>query len=176
MKKTAIILGTARSNGNTATVTEEIANELSAKVFDINKYNILPFDYEYKNQDDDFLSLIKEILTYENIVFSTPVYWFSPSMQMKLFLDRMTDLITIKKELGRKLKGKNAALISTGETEKPENCFEEIFKHTFDYLGMTFKGKIHCACPFDDTGKIETPSFDYSKYKDSIQIFCSQLK
>ena len=135
MNRTAIILGTARSNGNTATVTEKIANELSAKVFDINKYNILPFDYEYKNQNDDFLSLIKEILTYENIVFSTPVYWFSPSMQMKLFLDRMTD-----------------------------------------YLGMTFKGKIHCACPFDDTGKSETPSFDYSKYKDSIQNFSSQLK
>lgn len=155
MKKVAIILGTARENGNTAILTEAIARKTNAKVFDINKYKILPFDYEYKNQDDDFLSLIKEILTYDVIILASPVYWFSPSTSMKLFLDRVTDLITIEKDLGRQLKGKPSALISTGDEETPKNCFEEVFQHTFDYLGMNYKGMLYYSVPFDESGKTE---------------------
>lgn len=176
MKKTAIILGTARSNGNTAELTNTIAKKIDATIFDINKYNILPFDYEHKNKDDDFISLIKKILSYDNIIFATPIYWFSPSMQMKLFLDRLTDLITVEKDLGRQLKGKTTALLSTSETQNPECCFEDIFKHTFNYLGMEYKGMLHCACPFDDSGKNNGSSFNLIKYEVKIENFTNNLK
>jgi len=176
MKKTAIILGTSRSNGNTADLTIAVAQKTDAVVFDINKYNILPFDYEHKNKHDDFIPLIKEILTYDNIIFSTPVYWFSPSMQMKLFLDRVTDLITVEKDLGRQLKGKTTALLSTGEYENPESCFEDIFKHTFAYLGMSYKGMLHCACAFDDSGNNKGSDFDLNKYSKKVTNFSDMLK
>jgi len=176
MKKTAIILGTSRSNGNTADLTNVVAQNTDAIVFDINKYNILPFDYEYKNQDDDFLSLIKELLTYENIVFSSPVYWFSPSTQMKLFIDRITDLITIEKDLGRQLRGKNTALISTGEYDTPKSCFEEVFKHTFEYLGMNYKGMLYCACAFSEDGENNGSDLDLDKYAQRVSTFTDMLK
>ncbi|MCP4458779.1 MAG: NAD(P)H-dependent oxidoreductase [Cytophagales bacterium] len=37
---------------------------------------------------------------------ATPVYWYSMSGIMKVFLDRIYDVLTIEKELGRKLHGK----------------------------------------------------------------------
>ncbi len=43
---------------------------------------------------------------YDVLIFATPVYWYSMSGIMKVFFDRITDLLTIKKDIGRKLKGK----------------------------------------------------------------------
>lgn len=171
MKKTAIILGTSRANGNTANLTNIVAQKTNAVIFDISKYNILPFDYEHKNKHDDFINLIKEILTYDNIILSSPVYWFSPSVQMKLFLDRLTDLITVEKDLGKQLKGKNTAVISTSDAKNPESCFEDIFKHTFEYLGMNYKGMLHCACPFDSNATSGDSSYNLDKYLQKISTF-----
>lgn len=176
MKKTAIILGTSRANGNTANVTNIVAKETNADIFDISKYNILPFDYEHKNKHDDFLALIKEILTYDKIILSSPIYWFSPSVQMKLFLDRLTDLITVEKDLGKQLKGKTTALISTSEASNPERCFEDIFKHTFEYLGMNYKGMLHCACPFHSNESSSTSGYNLDKYLQKISSFCKSFE
>jgi len=176
MKKTAIILGTSRANGNTANVTNIVAQESNAVIFDISKYNILPFDYEHKNKHDDFISLIKEILTYDKIILSSPIYWFSPSVQMKLFLDRLTDLITVEKDLGKQLKGKSTALISTSEAPDPESCFEDIFKHTFEYLGMNYKGMLHCACPFDSSANTNASSYNLDKYLPKITLFSKSFE
>jgi len=175
MKKTAIILGTSRSNGNTAKLSKEVAQRTDAVIFDISDYNILPFDYEHKNKHDDFTSLIKEILTYDTLIFSSPVYWFSPSVQMKLFLDRITDLLYVEKELGRKLRSKTAAVLSTGEYEKPETCFEEIFQHSFKYLGMNYKGMLYCACGFDETGEKTDVGFDLNKDLIRVNAFSDML-
>ncbi|NQY94804.1 MAG: flavodoxin family protein [Campylobacteraceae bacterium] len=176
MKKTAIILGTSRSNGNTADLSKVVAKNTDAVIFDINKYNILPFDYEYKNQDDDFLILIKDILTYDNIIFASPVYWFSPSTTMKLFIDRITDLITIEKDLGRQLRGKTTALISTGEYESPKSCFEDVFKHTFEYLGMNYKGMLYCACAFNESAENSGSDLDLNKYLPKVNTFSHMFK
>ena len=69
MKKTAIVLGTSRSNGNTAKLAKKIEKNIDAKLFDLSEYNISAFDYEFKNKDDDYKSLVEEVLTYDNISF-----------------------------------------------------------------------------------------------------------
>ena len=52
------------------------------------------------------------ISKYDTIIFATPVYWYSMSGILKVFIDRITDLLTIEKELGRKLRGKKMAVVS----------------------------------------------------------------
>lgn len=62
------------------------------------------------SRNDDYLNLMKQILEkYETLILATPVYWYSMSGIMKVFFDRLTDLLTIEKELGRKLRGKKIA-------------------------------------------------------------------
>ena len=104
--KKVIILGSARKNGNTTKIVDEIAKESGIDVIDLNDYNISHYDYESKNREDDFLPLIRRILEeYDTLIFATPVYWYNMSGIMKVFFDRFSDLIRIEKETGRKLRG-----------------------------------------------------------------------
>mgnify|MGYP001953952154 CR=1 FL=1 len=84
MTKTAIILGSARSDGNTGALVNYTANLLNADVFDLNEHQVLPFDY-HGSANDDFKSLSIKLLSYDRIVFATPMYWYSASAQMKAF-------------------------------------------------------------------------------------------
>lgn len=148
MKK-VIIVGTSRKNGNTENLANNIANQLSANIINLNDYQILPYDYEFTNQHDDFPDLIKHLLTFDQLIFASPVYWYSPSSTMKLFLDRLCDLLEINKTGGRKLRGKTAALLSTGYAKEIDTSFEKIFIKTFQYLGMRFSGSLYCSCQDD---------------------------
>jgi multimeric flavodoxin WrbA len=72
------------------------------------------------------------------IIFGTPVYWYGPTAKMKLLIDRMRPFIA-----NGKLKGKKGVVVTPAE-EGPKACgpLEEMFKMSFDYLGMEFVGKI----------------------------------
>jgi len=72
------------------------------------------------------------------IVFGTPVYWYGPSGKMKLFIDRLRPYIA-----SEKLRGKAGVVVAPSE-EGPECCgpLVEIFRMSFEYLGMEFAGSI----------------------------------
>ncbi|WP_417437869.1 flavodoxin family protein [Idiomarina sp.] len=138
--KIAVILGTSRSDGNTRYMAEEFVAQTNAVFFDLADYDISVFDYMHENKNDDFLSLISELIEFDHLVFASPVYWYSMSAQMKTFFDRFSDLITIEKELGRKLKDKSISVISTGfDSEFPE-CFIKPFELTASYMQLAYKG------------------------------------
>ncbi|WP_133405289.1 flavodoxin family protein [Parashewanella tropica] len=160
-----IILGSSSPNGNTHLVANAISTKTNAKLVSLSDYNIKPFDYNFNNQDDDFLPLISDILKYDRIIFATPVYWYAPSAQMKLFMDRLSDLLKIHKPLGRRLRTKQTAVIATGSDRQPKPCFEEVFINTFDYLGMDYQGMLYVS--FDDV----TPE---SAYQHKLNDFLSQ--
>lgn len=142
--KRIIIQGSSRSNGNTNKVVRLLMKELEFDLVDLSLKKIGYFDYEFKNQKDDFLSIIKKIANeYEMIVFATPVYWYSMSGQMKTFFDRLSDCLRIEKETGRKLRGKNMAAISCGSDEIETEGFFTPFRKSAEYLGMTFLGNVH---------------------------------
>ena len=84
--KRVIIQASSRSNGNTNKVIEILMKELEFDLIDLNLKKIGYFDYEFENQSDDFLTIIKKIADeYGLIVFATPVYWYSMSGMMKTF-------------------------------------------------------------------------------------------
>ena len=142
--KRIIIQGSSRSKGNTNKVVRLLMKELEFDLVDLSLKKIGYFDYEFKNQTDDFLSIIKKIANeYELIVFATPVYWYSMSGIMKTFFDRLSDCLRIEKETGRKLRGKNMAVISCGSDEIETEGFFTPFRNSAEYLGMTYIGNIH---------------------------------
>ena len=62
---------------------------------------------------------------------------------MKVFFDRITDLLTIEKNLGRQLRGKRMAVISTSNGSHLGDQFWLPFSASAQYLGMEFLGGLH---------------------------------
>ena len=119
----AIILGSSRSPGNTHGLAHCLANRLDAPVFDLADSRIGHFDYDFGNCSDDFLPLMRELLRFEQLIFASPVYWYAPSGRMKVFMDRLSDLLKTDKALGWRLRSKRVALLATGSDEQPRPCF-----------------------------------------------------
>lgn len=163
--KTAIVLGSSRSKGNTGALAGAVQQELGAELFDLADYQIQPYSYKY-DQQDDFLSLIDKLLNFDRIILASPMYWYSASAQMKLFLDRVSDLLSNYKDRGRSLRGKEAALLATGHILQPPACFEQMFELTFKYLGMDYRGMNYSSC---------APDFDLNSHKTELQSFVSKL-
>ncbi len=139
-----VIMGSARKNGDTSKVVDALVQNTKWDVIDLNDYKIGYFDYDHKNREDDFIPLMKNIVEkYDTIIFATPVYWFNMSGIMKVFFDRFVDLLTIEKELGRKLRGKNMAALSCSLGGNLGDDFWLPFRHSAEYLGMKYLGNLH---------------------------------
>ncbi len=160
--KVMILLGSSRSNGNTWLVASEIAAALGCELVNLESCRISHYDYLHHNKDDDFAKLVEKIILAENLIFATPVYWYAMSAQMKTFFDRFTDLITIRKSLGRQLIGKLTFVVATGTEENLPEGFESPFKLTSNYFNMHYGGTFYCRfesdllLPDDCKGKINS--------------------
>ena len=84
-----------------------------------------------------------EIIKMDTIILATPVYWYSMSGRMKVFLDRFTDLLKVEKELGRHLRGKSLAVFTTSNGDNLGVDFWHPFVKTANYLGMQYLANAH---------------------------------
>ncbi len=143
MKK-LIILGSSRRDGDTKKITNHLQSKHDMDIIDLQDYKISYYDYNHANKDDDFIPLMKKIIAnYDTLIFATPIYWYSMSAIMKTFFDRISDLLTIEKELGRQLRGKSMAMISCSGHDDRDPQFGKPFTLTADYLGMKYLGDTH---------------------------------
>lgn len=139
-----VIVGSSRNDGDTKTLINELINQSKWDLINLNDYNFSYYDYEHQNRYDDYLTLMEELISkYDTLIFATPVYWYSMSGIMKVFFDRITDLLTIKKALGRKLRGKKMAVISCSAGSNLGDAFWLPFSETANYLGMEYLGNTH---------------------------------
>ncbi len=139
--KNLVILGTARNESNTLAAISELCPVKHYELVDLRLLEIAPYNYESEySETDDFLTVAKRMQQADNIVFATPVYWYSMSASLKNFFDRLSDLLSIHKNIGRSLKGKSTFLISTGSAPEMPPNFEDPFRLTSEYFEMQFKG------------------------------------
>lgn len=140
------ILGSANSSGQTARITRLCLERLGGDLIDLNQYSISPWDYGHRNRDDGFLGIARQMAAADGIIFATPVYWYSMSAQLKIFYDRLSDLVSghplvaANKVLGRSLAGRHTWLIATGSDADPPPGFEGPFRLTSQYFGMRYGG------------------------------------
>ena len=148
MNNTIAIFSSARANGNTEKLLNSLALNTDINIIDLSGYRFSEYDYEYRNQDDDFLPVIEKILSYEKIIFASPVYWYAVTPTMKKFLDRISDLLSVPHLLdsGRRLRGKTAYVLCSSSSKEVSNSFISAFKDTFEYLGMSYSGCLHANC------------------------------
>ena len=148
MLSTIALFSSSRRHGNTGQLIDRIALELNIEVVDLAGRRMSSYDYQHLNRNDDFEPLMQRVLAHEQIIFATPIYWYSVSPAMKVFLDRISDLLELPDLLaeGRRLRGKKAYLVCTSVDEQPSTTFLAAFRETFDYLGMHFGGVAHVNC------------------------------
>lgn len=142
-----------------------IADQTSYKIVYLKTKQILPFDYEFNNHNDNFFPLIKEIVgNFELIIFETPVYWYTMSGTMKIFFDRISDCLKKEKETGRKLRGIEMAILSCDSDKVLKDGLHMPFIETANYFGMKYVGDVHSWLEDDNISNevIQKPE-DYIK-------------
>lgn len=136
-----IILGSARKNGDTRKLVNLVFENTDHTVIDLLDYKISPYNYtEVYPEDDQFMSIAETMFNHQAIVFATPVYWYSMSGQMKIYFDRMTDLIRSKEEMRPRFKGRKLFLLAVSASDELPTGFEFPFSETADYLEMVYGG------------------------------------
>lgn len=142
------LFSSSRRHGNTGQFMDRIATELAIEIVDLAVKRISPYDYEHGNRQDDFEPLMQRVLTFERVIFATPVYWYAASPAMKTFLDRISDFLELPDLIaaGRQLRGKQVYVVCTSIYEEVPQSFLGSFLDTFSYLGMGFGGVAHVNC------------------------------
>lgn len=142
--KPLIILASARKNGQTKGFIKKLFFGREYKLIDLLDFHISAYDYSNHYPDTDtFLKITEELLSHKIIVFATPVYWYAMSGLLKNFFDRLTDLVTTEKHLGRQLKGKFILLCAVGSDPELPKGFEVPFELTAKYFNMIYLDKIY---------------------------------
>jgi multimeric flavodoxin WrbA/RimJ/RimL family protein N-acetyltransferase len=134
-----IIFGSSRSDGHTLKAIKTVIQEIPIPIVDLRDLNIAQYDYTYANAKDDFIPLAEKMVRYNPIILATPVYWYSMSASLKTFIDRWSDLLDIRKDIGRRLAGKDLYVISSYGESIPRG-FEDAFSQTCEYLDMQYRG------------------------------------
>jgi len=123
-KKVIILLGSPRKKGNSALLAAEAARGAraagaTAKTIYLHGLDIRPCTAcnacQKKNAKgcviaDDMRELYPKLQAADALLLATPVYWFTMSAQMKLWLDRCYALITPE---GHALSGKKIGIVLT---------------------------------------------------------------
>lgn len=138
-KNPIIIFGSSRSDGNTFKAIKTVIQDMPIPIVDLRELNIAQYDYTYANAKDDFIPLAEKMVRYNPIILATPVYWYSMSASLKTFIDRWSDLLDTRKDIGRRLAGKDLYVISSYGESIPRG-FEDAFSQTCEYLDMQYKG------------------------------------
>jgi multimeric flavodoxin WrbA len=149
--KILALIGSPRKGSNTDILVEQFlqgskAQGHTGKKLYLYNYEISPcIDCRKCKQndcvcvlDDGMQGIYPKIDVADLIVFATPLYWYGPSAKMKLLIDRIRPYVANKK-----LKGKKAVVVApAGDGPKACGPLIEMFRMSFDYLGVEFVGKI----------------------------------
>ncbi|MFC7687017.1 flavodoxin family protein [Ureibacillus sp. GCM10028918] len=147
-----VIYGSTREKGNTEWLTEESIRGVPVEKFYLREYNILPIKDErhteagFQEVADDYSQLIGKIIKHDVLIFATPVYWYSMSGTMKLFIDRWSQTLrdsnypNFREELAKK----SAYVIAVGGDKPTIKALPMIqqFQYICDFFGMTLDGYV----------------------------------
>ncbi len=177
--KTLILLGSPRKKGNTIQLARVMADTLkekghSVRMLYLNDLNIRPCQGCYMCRskgmckiNDDMKDIRKYIIESDLIVYATPIYWFGPSGQLKLAMDR--SIAFLDKDYNSRIAGKKAVTLMTCGSDDIDTCGPtiDIFKKTFDLLKLSYIGSIEALGCEEGTIK-ETYTKKTKKLADSI--------
>jgi len=185
--KVTTILGSPRTEGNTAHVIEWIEDELTAKGHEVDRVNISEVEikgcrscYSCRRNpkepacviEDDAESVFKRMIAADAILFSTPLYCWTYSSQLKALIDRCFSLVSgyQTEQWISLIEGKKTGLLVT--------CIGPI-EGNADLIGPAFSRFTNWA-KLDNAGEFIVPFCAYpdkipSEYQEKARDFAAKL-
>ncbi len=135
--KITILQGSARKKGNTAKVTGWVEQELTDLGHEVNSVYLHPKNLKgcmgcgkCKDktdsigcvQKDDVPEILEQMIHSQLVIFSSPLYFWGFSAQIKAVIDRTYGLYTKEPEHTSLVEGQHQALIATGAGPYEENA------------------------------------------------------
>jgi multimeric flavodoxin WrbA len=173
--KTVILFGSPRKDGNTRALTDAFAEALKGhsqtdvRLLYLNDMNLRPCQGCYACSakgvckiNDDMRDIGKYVTESDLVVYATPVYWWAPSAQLKLVMDR--SVMFLDKEFNSRTKGKKAVTLMTCADSDPGTCVPalDIFTRTFRELGMEYAGHVE-ATGCEGRGEVSASALDEAR-------------
>ena len=137
------ILGSARGDGDTGALLDAVLAGQAATRIDLRDLEMGHYEYGASMERDRFSTVADAMVSHQLIVLATPVYWYSMSGRMKIFFDRLTDLVTVRKDLGRQLQDRRLVVLACGSESLLPEGFEVPFRDTAAYFGMRYGGAFY---------------------------------
>jgi multimeric flavodoxin WrbA len=181
MKQNIIINGSTRKNGNTdeiinliveqATSTTSLTQIINLRELSVSDCNGCHVCHSKKqcSISDDMTNIIKLINNAETLIFASPVYWWSVTGIMKIFIDR---LYYYHSETNKHLiSGKKCALIAPmnmPSTNEKTNLFLSFYSILFNNLdlecthSLLFDGLNEKGAFFDNKNHV-SKALDFAK-------------
>jgi multimeric flavodoxin WrbA len=170
--KVLIVKGSPRARGNSATLAEQVAAGARAAGAEVESVylhglDIRPCDACDSCQDvadldcvigDDMQLLYPKLREADAVVYASPIYWFSVSAQMKLFIDRCYGLAGVDDwRRDHALAGKRIGVVLTyGDDDAVKsgaiNAIR-MFQDAFAYIPAEIVGMVYGTA--SDPGEIE---------------------
>lgn len=164
--ETVVLFGSPRKEGNTIQLVNVLTETLrdkghNVRMLYLNDLNIRPCQGCYAclpkgncKINDDMRDIRKYMIESELIVYATPLYWFGPSGQLKLAIDR--SIAFMDKDYNSRIKGKKVMTIMTCGSDDGASCQPAIdmFQKTFDLLGLSWVGRVE-ATGCQDQGEVK---------------------
>jgi multimeric flavodoxin WrbA len=164
--KIVIVKGSPREKGNSATLAAQVAGGAEAagaqvETFYLHGMNIQPCDacdacQGVANLDciieDDMQLLYPKLWEADAVVYASPIYWFTVSAQLKLFMDRCYGLGGDSDDPNdHALAGKRIGVVLTygGDDPFDSGAINAIrtFQDTFDYVPAEIVGMVYGYAP-----------------------------
>lgn len=170
-KKIMVLAGSPRKNGNTNTVTGWFVDAAREKGAEVELVDAAQLKYKVNGCtecmgcqqsdkyecviDDEASPVIARMPQFDALVFATPVFWFGPSAQLKLLLDRTFALIKFDEETGEPISenftGKTLCLIATagGDQEGGLDLLDSVFRTATVFLHCRYESLLVPFAPHD---------------------------
>ncbi|MGE6256406.1 flavodoxin family protein [Heyndrickxia sporothermodurans] len=148
----AVIYGGTRPNGNAEILTDKAIQGIEVDKLYLKDFNVQPIVDQrhtaegFQDITDDYSSIIERVLQHDIFIFSTPIYWYSMSGAMKLFIDRWSQTLRDSKfpQFKTSMSSKKAFVIAVGGDEPYIKGLPMIqqFQYIFDFMGISFDGYV----------------------------------
>ncbi|AHB13853.1 MULTISPECIES: flavodoxin family protein [Dehalococcoides] len=145
--KVLAVMGSPRSQGNTAFLLDEVLSELEkegieTRKIDISQANIKPClghdncaGYKRCPQNDDMDAIFNEMREADGFIVATPVYYYNVTAQLKAFIDRHYFLY--KHDISLEFKAVGVVILAE------EQGLDDTLNTLVQYLDSSFKVKAH---------------------------------
>ncbi|MYL30135.1 MULTISPECIES: flavodoxin family protein [Halobacillus] len=150
--KIAVLNGGSRQGGNTQMLTEKLVEGLEVTTFHLETYTILPImdgrhdEGGFLPVDDDYKALMEQVMSYDLLIFATPVYWYSMSAAMKLFIDRWSQTMRDSEygDFRERMAEKQAVVLAVGGDSPYMKALPLLqqFQHIFQFVHLPFSGYV----------------------------------